>query len=121
MKIVAIVARIMLGLIFLAFGLNGFLNFMHAPLPTGLAGTFIGALVASHFILFVAAVQVISGALLLDQEGRNWTADPVKIDGPLLRLRPSQRLSPGIYTVSWHSVGHEGHRLDGRIQFTVRP
>jgi uncharacterized membrane protein YphA (DoxX/SURF4 family) len=65
MKIVAIVARIMLGLIFLAFGLNGFLNFMHAPLPTGLAGTFIGALVASHFILFVAAVQVISGALLL--------------------------------------------------------
>jgi methionine-rich copper-binding protein CopC len=51
-----------------------------------------------------------SGALLLDQ-----------IDGPLLRLRPNQRMPPGVYTVSWHSVGHEGHRLDGRIQFTVRP
>ena len=62
-----------------------------------------------------------SGALLLDQDGRNWTADPVKIDGPLLRLRPNQLLPPGVYIVSWHSAGHEGHRLDGRIQFTVRP
>jgi len=62
-----------------------------------------------------------SGALLLDKDGRNWTADPVRIDGTLLRLRPSQRLPPGAYIVSWHSVGHEGHRLDGRIHFTVRP
>jgi methionine-rich copper-binding protein CopC len=62
-----------------------------------------------------------SGALLLDQDGRNWTADPVKVDGLLLRLRPNQKLPPGVYTVSWHSVGHEGHRLEGRIQFTVRP
>ncbi len=36
MKIVAIIARILLGLTFLVFGLNGFLNFMHAPLPPGL-------------------------------------------------------------------------------------
>lgn len=65
MKIVAIIARILLGLMFFVFGLNGFLNFMHAPLPGGLAGTFARALVASHFIWFVAAVQVIAGALLL--------------------------------------------------------
>jgi len=62
-----------------------------------------------------------SGALLLDEEGRDLTADPVKIDGPLLGLRPSKRLPPGAYVVSWHSVGHEGHRLEGRIHFTVRP
>jgi hypothetical protein len=62
-----------------------------------------------------------SGALLLDKDGRDLTADPVKIDGTILRLRPSQKLAPGLYTVSWHSVGHEGHRLDGRIRFTVRP
>ncbi|MHB1935426.1 MAG: hypothetical protein ACYCOR_02440 [Acidobacteriaceae bacterium] len=65
MKIVSIVARILLGLMFFIFGLNGFLNFIHAPMPTGLAGTFMGALVTSHFILFVAAVQVVAGALLL--------------------------------------------------------
>jgi methionine-rich copper-binding protein CopC len=62
-----------------------------------------------------------SGALLLDQDGRSWTGDPVRIDGPSLRFRPSQKLPPGDYIVSWHSVGHEGHRLDGRIHFTVRP
>ena len=62
-----------------------------------------------------------SGALLLDQDRRDLTADPVKIDGPILRLRPSQRLAPGSYVVSWHSVGHEGQRLDGRVRFTVRP
>ena len=62
-----------------------------------------------------------SGALLLDQDGRDLTADPVRIDGPILRLRPSLRLPAGSYVVSWHSVGHEGRRLDGRIHFTVRP
>jgi copper resistance protein C len=62
-----------------------------------------------------------SGALLLDADGRDWTADPVKIDGPVLRLRPARRLPPGDYVISWHSAGHEGRRLDGRILFTVRP
>lgn len=62
-----------------------------------------------------------SGALLLDKDGRNWTADPVRIDGTTLRLRPSERLQPGPYIVTWHSVGHEGRRLDGLIHFTVRP
>ena len=65
MKIVAIIARILLGLTFLVFGLNGFLNFMHAPLPPGLAGTFLTTLVVSHFVYFVSGVQVIAGALLL--------------------------------------------------------
>jgi len=65
MKIGAIIARILLGLIFFVFGLNGFLNFMHAPLPPGLAGTFLSTLVASHFVYFVSGVQVIAGALLL--------------------------------------------------------
>lgn len=40
MKIVNLIARILLGLIFLVFGLNGFLNFIPAPMPTGLAGQF---------------------------------------------------------------------------------
>ena len=65
MKIVAIIARIVLGLMFFVFGLNGFLNFMHAPMPPGLAGTFLSTLVVSHFVYFVAGVQVIAGALLL--------------------------------------------------------
>jgi putative oxidoreductase len=65
MKIVALIARILLGLIFFIFGLNGFLQFIHAPLPTGLAGEFVGALIHSHYVFFISGVQLIAGILLL--------------------------------------------------------
>ncbi len=65
MKVVSFIARILLGLMFFVAGLNGFLNFMHAPLPPGLAGTFLSALVASRFVYFISGVQLIAGALLL--------------------------------------------------------
>ena len=66
MKIVTLVARLLLGLIFVVLGLNGFLNFLSmGPMPTGLAGQFIGALVLSHYFWVVAALQVVGGALLL--------------------------------------------------------
>ncbi len=66
MKIAALIARFLLGLVFLVFGLNGFLHFIPMPpLPPGPAGQFLGALFASHFVLVVSAVQVAGGALLL--------------------------------------------------------
>src|SRR5260370_28630287 len=66
MKIVALIARILLGLVFLVFGLNGFLHFLPMPpLPSGTAGQFIGALFQSHYALVVSALQVAGGVLLL--------------------------------------------------------
>lgn len=65
MRIVALVARLLLGLIFLVFGLNAFLQFLNMPMPTGLAGQFIGALFMSHYLWVVAALQIIGGVLLL--------------------------------------------------------
>ena len=66
MRIVSLIARFLLGLLFIVFGLNGFLNFLNmGPMPTGLAGQFIGALVQSHYFWVVAALQVIGGVLLL--------------------------------------------------------
>ena len=66
MKIVTLIARILLGLVFLVFGLNGFLNFLSmGPMPTGLAGQFMGALFLSHYYWVVAALQIAGGALLL--------------------------------------------------------
>jgi putative oxidoreductase len=66
MKIVTLIARILLGLVFLVFGLNGFLNFLNTgPAPTGLAGQFLGALILSHYYWVVAALQIAGGALLL--------------------------------------------------------
>ena len=66
MKIVTLVARLLLGLMFLVLGLNGFLGFLNmGPMPTGLAGQFMAALILSHYYWVIAGLQVIGGALLL--------------------------------------------------------
>ena len=65
MKIAALISRILLGLVFVVFGLNGFLNFIKGPLPSGVAGQFLGALMQSHFVLVISAVELAGGALLL--------------------------------------------------------
>ena len=66
MKIVLLIARLLLGLTFVVFGLNGFLNFLSmGPMPSGLPGQFIGALFQSHYYYVVAGLQVIGGVLLL--------------------------------------------------------
>jgi putative oxidoreductase len=65
MKTVSAIARYLAGLIFLVFGLNGFLNFIPLPPPAGLAGQFMGALYASHYLWVIFAFQLIAGALLL--------------------------------------------------------
>ena len=67
MKIVALIARILLGLVFFVFGLNGFLNFipMKGGLPPGAAGQFVSALVQSHYMYVVSGLQVLGGLLLL--------------------------------------------------------
>jgi putative oxidoreductase len=65
MKITAIIARFLLGLIFLVFGLNGFLHFIHMPPPSGVAGQFMGALFVSQYLVVVFALQLIGAVLLL--------------------------------------------------------
>jgi putative oxidoreductase len=65
MKITALIARILLGLVFLVFGLNGFLHFIPAPPPPGIAGQFVTVLFVSHFAWLIFGVQVIGGVLLL--------------------------------------------------------
>lgn len=66
MKIAALIARILLGLAFFVFGLNGFLHFIpNGPMPTGTAGQFINALIQSHYMFIVSGLQVAGGVLLL--------------------------------------------------------
>jgi putative oxidoreductase len=66
MKIVVLIARLLLGLMFTVFGLNGFLQFIPAPpsIP-GDAGVFFSVLMKSHYVYLTAGVQVIAGVLLL--------------------------------------------------------
>jgi putative oxidoreductase len=65
MKIAALLARILLGLVFLIMGLNGFLNFIPGPLPSGPAGQFLSLLAESHYVPVISILQVAGGVLLL--------------------------------------------------------
>jgi putative oxidoreductase len=65
MKIASLIARLLLGLIFVVFGLNGFLHFIPMPPPKGLAAQFGGAIFASHYWVVIFGLQVIGGLLLL--------------------------------------------------------
>jgi putative oxidoreductase len=66
MKIASLIARLLLGLIFLVFGLNGFLHFIPMPPPKGLAAQqFGGAIFTSHYWVVIFGIQVIGGVLLL--------------------------------------------------------
>jgi uncharacterized membrane protein YphA (DoxX/SURF4 family) len=66
MRIAVTVARILLGLVFFIFGLNGFLHFMPNPPPTPAAGAFFGALIATGYMFtLIFGTQVSGGVLLL--------------------------------------------------------
>jgi uncharacterized membrane protein YphA (DoxX/SURF4 family) len=65
MKYAIIIARVLLGLVFVVFGSNAFLHFIPMPPMQGQAGAFIGALISSGYIYVVAMLQVAGGLLLL--------------------------------------------------------
>jgi putative oxidoreductase len=59
-------ARILLGLIFVVFGLNGFFHFLPQPPMSGPPAEFAGALVATGYMFpLIKGTEVIGGALLL--------------------------------------------------------
>src|ERR1051325_10820447 len=66
MKAATVVARILLGLIFLVFGSNAFLRFLPMPpLPQGITGEYLHAFFASGYVYAIGGFQVIGGLLLL--------------------------------------------------------
>ena len=65
MKMTSLIARLLLGLIFTVFGLNGFLHFIPMPPPSGVAGQYMGALFVSHYLVAVFGLELIGGVLLL--------------------------------------------------------
>jgi uncharacterized membrane protein YphA (DoxX/SURF4 family) len=66
MRIIVIIARVLLGLVFFVFGLNGLHPFMQNPPAPPAAQAFFGALIATHYMFFlIFGSQVLGGALLL--------------------------------------------------------
>ena len=65
MNAVALIARILLGLVFVVFGLNGFFHFIPMPEMNDTAGQFFGALTAGSYLKVVKVLEIVGGALLL--------------------------------------------------------
>ena len=66
MKVATIIARVLLGLIFVVFGSNAFLRFLPMPpLPKGITGEYLHAFFKSGYVYAIGGLQVIGGLLLL--------------------------------------------------------
>lgn len=61
------VTRNLLGIIFVVFGLNYFLNFIPMPKSEGLPAQFMGALFVSGFLMIVKVLEIAGGVFLLSK------------------------------------------------------
>jgi hypothetical protein len=125
MKIVTMIARYLLGLMFVVFGSNMFLNFIPmGPLPTGVAGQFTAALLATHYFYVVGAVMVVSGVLFLVNR---FVGLGLTLLGPVLfnilvfhlLMNPSGIGMGAFATLLWLMVGWE-HRTVFERLFAAR-
>lgn len=65
MRVVSVIIRLLLGLVFVVFGSNAFLHFLTMPPMSGPAGEFIGAMQKTGYLQAIAAFQVFGGLFLL--------------------------------------------------------
>lgn len=66
MRHIPTVLRVLLGLLFVITGLNGFLHFLPMPPPEGPAATVMGGFAAARYLFpLIFATQLAGGALLL--------------------------------------------------------
>ncbi len=75
MKLITNIVAALVGLAFIAFGLNFWLHFLPTPPPPPAgtpAGNFLGALYLSGYLGFVKGLEVLGGLLLLLPRLRNW-------------------------------------------------
>ncbi len=65
-KLPILIARILLGIIFFTYGLNGFLNVLPLLQLNSSAGVFIGGLVGSgYFFQFLKVCEIVAGVALI--------------------------------------------------------
>jgi len=63
----------------------------------------------------------VSGVKLTDIDGSPVTIKPAKApDAKSLAATPAAPLAPGLYTVSWTSMGDDAHKMTGNYSFTVK-
>lgn len=65
MKVAVLVARILLGLVFVIFGFDKIVPFIPAKLPGGDAGALAGLMMAHKWMLFYGVIETASGLMLI--------------------------------------------------------
>jgi uncharacterized membrane protein YphA (DoxX/SURF4 family) len=66
LKIASLIARLLLGALMVFVGANHLFNFLpKQSLPPGVAGQFLGAMIATGYMDIVGVIEVVTGLLLL--------------------------------------------------------
>jgi methionine-rich copper-binding protein CopC len=60
-----------------------------------------------------------SGADLKDGAGKSIATGPATLDSKKLIVPVSGKLEPGNYTIEWHAVASDSHRVKGQFSFKV--
>jgi putative oxidoreductase len=116
MKITATIARYLLGFLFTLFGLNGFLHFLPAGTVPPLAAQFIGALIQSHYMAVVFALQLVCGLMLL---ANRYVPLALTILGPIIFniilfhvfMAPSGLPLAAVATVLWAILAYQARAI----------
>jgi putative oxidoreductase len=124
MKIASTISRYLLALVFIVFGLNGFLHFLPQPPPSSeLARQYFTVIFTSHYLMFVFGLQLIAGVLFLF---RRTVPLALTIAGPLIvnillfhALMDPGGIVPGlVVTILWFVVYWEFRAAFYGIFFT---
>src|SRR5664279_5656417 len=116
MKITATIARYLLGFLFTVFGLNGFLHFLPTGSPPPLAAQFFGAMVQSHYMVVVFALQLVCGLMLL---ANRYVPLTLTILGPIIFniilfhvfMEPSGLPLAAVVTVLWAILAYRARSV----------
>ena len=126
MKIASIIARYLFALIFIVFGLNGFLHFLPMKPPSSeLAMQYFTVMFTSHYLVFIFSLQLIAGILLLF---RRTVPLALTIAGPLIVnillfhvLMDPRGIVPGLLvTALWFIIFSQYHAAFHGILFGER-
>ena len=116
MKIIATIARYLMGFLFTVFGLNGFLHFLPMGSPPPLAAQFFGAMVQSHYMAVVFALQLVCGLMLL---ANRYVPFALTILGPIIFniilfhvfMEPSGLPLAALVTLLWVIVAYRARSV----------
>jgi len=63
----------------------------------------------------------VSGLKLTDVDGKAVAVKAVPApDAKSLAVAPAAPLAPGLYTISWTSMGDDAHKMTGTVSFSVK-